>query len=193
MMGKGMVGALMALAGAASHAGVTLVENGGFDESLSGWTVMWDRPAAWDAQDASGDPLSGSAVLTNNMATGNNAFMGILQQCLPVTGGETLVFGAHAQTPAGQPYDNIAGVLVYTYSGDVCVGDALQAASAISGAPGPWQALQGSLDVDPAARRAAIILAVGKPAGVTGPTLAAFDNVFAVAFGDVLFADGFED
>ena len=35
MMGKGMVGALMALAGAASHAGVTLVENGGFDEGMT--------------------------------------------------------------------------------------------------------------------------------------------------------------
>jgi hypothetical protein len=90
---------LLTIAPAWQLAAQNLLQNPGFANSLTGWTVESYSSGAWDSFNHGGG-VSGSALLTSNLIPGNapNAAIG---QCVAVQAGHDYVFGGSIFVPSG--------------------------------------------------------------------------------------------
>jgi hypothetical protein len=136
-----IVGALLVLV--VSHpalAQTDLIQNGGFDDDLGGWQDV--GPAeAWDGGvDVDADPASGSLRIMHGSPAGTGFYV---EQCVPVTAGETYAFGASAFA-TGAVATGSADVDLLFWStpdcNDLVPGDDGQSSSAT----GVWSDLEGS-------------------------------------------------
>lgn len=174
--------------------GTNLIVNGGFDGGLSGWQVLYERPATWWPMDANGDSTSGSAFL-RNAYVGNGATSAILMQCIPVKGGETVYASGDVLLPEHMdPEGHRASILVWSHFGENCFADGQPVAYPTLYEQGPdWQFIEGSGVVPPGADFISVMLGVGKSHDVTEIGDAYFDNIFvSIENTNAIFADGFE-
>jgi len=161
-----------------SFAASNLLTNPGFDSSLAGWTVLYDRPASWSSLDAAGMAGSGSAVLVDT-GPGYNGITGMLAQCVTVLPSTLYSFGGQMIVPSGQPAYTRAAVFLHTYAAGDCTGSELQ----FDAVDTPfnnleWDAESSTFTTDPGAHSLQFYLGVGKAAGAGADASAHFDNVF---------------
>lgn len=78
-----------------------LVVNGSFDVDLDHWSVNEKEPMSheWVADDAAGDPASGSILIGNLHPAANNAV--VVEQCLPAIAGHQYQLGGRVRVPSG--------------------------------------------------------------------------------------------
>jgi hypothetical protein len=90
---------LVVAAPAAPLAADNLLQNPGFANGLTGWTVESYSSGTWDSFNHSGG-MSGSVLLASNLIPGNapNASIG---QCVPVQAGHSYAFGGSVFVPSG--------------------------------------------------------------------------------------------
>ncbi len=155
-----------------------LLENPGFDEDLASWDISFSRPDSveWTSLDASGSPLSGSALVTHGL-TGSGGSLRNLTQCIPAVGSKEYTFGGQARVPAEQPVDTLAFILASTFASADCSGEPLQSSQLFSGDIENWSMLSDVLVTDSLTRSLRLGLAVAKSAGVADPASAYFDNL----------------
>ena len=159
-----------------AQAQTELLSNPGFAMDLSGWSNLNNRPAQWDAADASSNPASGSALLTN-VGTSNGAIPLALSQCIRVSTATEYGFGATVRVAPGQPADTTAYVFVQTYQASDCSGNAIQSES-IGSVATDWLSTGRTLFTTNDTSSIRLSLGVGKPSGETGDAVAYFDDAY---------------
>ena len=161
----------------ATQAQDNLLANPGFDSDFSGWDEYFGRVGDWDSDDADGSGSSGSALLGNE-GTSDGVVPLVLNQCVPVQGGEQYDFGGAIRVPAGQPSGTAAYIFAYPYTNDSCAGDLGIFVSATGAANGNWSPASASITTGANVQSMLIALGVFKPEGETADAEAYFDNIY---------------
>lgn len=107
---------------AAPAASQNLLSNHAFDVNVSGWAIqagLGGASVTWNARDWLAAPGSGSALFSNN-ATFSNA-EDWLEQCVPITAGAVIDYGAHFYVPSGQASTGFVFSAVQYFSSPGCV------------------------------------------------------------------------
>lgn len=176
------------LSGSFAH-GQNLVSNAGFDTDVGGWSALSDSTLAWDSLDAAGDPLSGSALVTNVSADPNDG-TGAAQCINGLAGEQDYGISAEVNIPSGQLDTGHGYLLVQWYSGAGCSGFVgLSDSSPIFSTTADVWVTSSNLVQSPAGTQSGRLrLSVWKnEAG--GSLDAHFDNA---RFEPAIFVDGFE-
>jgi hypothetical protein len=192
-MGKRIAAGLVALAiaGGASAGGPDPLANPGFAADLAGWSVLFGRPAVWSPLDAQAAADSGSARVTNVLAPSNGATPLTWRQCMPVFGGTGWLFAVEVFVPAGEPAFTSAEMVVYGHDDAVCGSGVVAIANVAAwDSVDTWVPLAGQLSLPPGVQSISINLGVSKPAGVSAPASAHFDQVVLEI--DLVFVDSFD-
>lgn len=120
-----------------------LLENPGFDDDLSGWTLGGTVLPVWDPFDAGGSPSSGSAFITN-AAPGTDTDVEVLSQCF-VIGPDRFDWDVWVFIPSGQ---DRTGSVVLRYSFHPNTLDCTQGSNSLGGVAlttlGQWTSLGGN-------------------------------------------------
>lgn len=126
-LGKQGLGIALALALAGSAWGQNLIENGGFDEDLTGWTLFaaGDSSATWNELDAEGSPTSGSFRAEMVYAGPGNPNGVAASQCVPVESDQLYSFGAQLLRPA-QATSESSFLRVQWFGDENCTGADVQ-------------------------------------------------------------------
>jgi hypothetical protein len=167
-----------------------------FDSDLSGWTILFERPAIWDPLDVDGSASSGSALLTHVGTSGGGA-LSILGQCVPLSEGVSYDFGAWVIVPAGNPASTTPFVIVNTFDNDSCSGSTpVNSYWSDSGPPWDdfsyWRTTTGQFTATAADQTAFVHLSIFKQSGEAADASAHFDNVWIDPPPDEIFNDRFE-
>ncbi len=100
----------------------SLVANGGFDTGLGSWTdLAADIPMSWSRTDATGNPASGSLLVTNTSTVVNGAGGGP-SQCIALTPGSLANLSARMRVPSGQTGTATVAPALFFYTGSDCTG-----------------------------------------------------------------------
>ncbi len=168
-----------------------LVFNPDFDTDVSGWTAEAEVSIAWSANDASLDPSSGSAEVTNSVAGANNG-RGV-NQCvdIAVVEGAAYDFGGKALIPDAQARTGSAQVGLRWLAGPGCAGSTVgNQPRRETGTLGTWVELSSTEQIAPAGAASVLFLAFPSKVEAGGSLVAHFDDLY---FRNTpLFADGFE-
>lgn len=182
--------ALMASLVSSLVLGQNLVTNSDFDADVTGWTTGSTATIVWHPLDADGNPLSGSAVVTNLSTTPGDSSGA--RQCIEgIVGGEFYRAGAEILVPSGQSETGRANVLIQWY---VVPGCSSQLGSSSTPwiddlTPDVWLNTANTFAAPPGVQAARLRLSVEKDQD-SGILDAHFDGVeFAK---EQLFSDGFE-
>ena len=171
--------------------GENLVVNPEFDTDVSGWTPEPEVSIAWSAIDASLDPGSGSAEVTNSVAGPRNGRG--MNQCLNlvVVEGAVYDFGGKALIPDGQARTGSAQVGLRWLAGPGCTGSTVGSQPRRETATlGAWVDLSATEQIAPAGAVSVLFLAFPSKVEAGGSLVAHFDDLYFRPA--VLFADGFE-
>jgi hypothetical protein len=171
--------------------GQNLLINPDFHWDVQWWEAEQDVSLAWSPVDASGNPSSGSAEVTNGHP-GPSQGTGI-SQCVsypPVIPGETYDFTGSAFIPDGQSRTGDAMIGLRWYDGPDCAGNV------VGGQPrrstsvvGSWVRLEALDEIAPAGAFSALFLAFPSKAEAGGTLVAHFDEL---NFNHSIFHNGFE-
>ena len=156
-----------------------LLQNGGFDEDLSGWQFFSDGLRVltlWQEEDAGGNPDSGSVSVTNFDEGEATTQVGLLQ-CVPVTSGQTYDLRAALRLPPGQAAVGLAEATVFWFTSASCSGFLSDEFGFAQGNPGSWVDHRRLLTAPAGAQGARINLRVFKETG-GGGLGAHFDSLF---------------
>lgn len=164
---------------AVSASGENLAQGGSFDSEsdLDFWPGHGPL-AQWDAEDAFGDPKSGSVEVANIFDPGVGSF---IFQCVSVIGGNRHAFGAYGKIPIGPENAVFLQMRVRWFAGDDCTAGVLSfspAAPEVSSV-GTWQLMEGDTFAPFEAKSATVDIITYKteadpPFSVAG----LFDDVF---------------
>ncbi len=166
-----------------------LLPNPTFDSDVAGWLASAGSTVGWDPLDANGNPLSGSALVTNIDADPNDS-EGAFRCIEGLTGETAYQFGADILIPGGQIETGNAYILVQWYGGAGCSGflNLTESPIVLTTTPDEWFAVSKVATSPTGTQSGRLRLSVWKiEAG--GSLAAQFDNVWMEA---VLFVDGFE-
>jgi hypothetical protein len=159
----------------------TLVNNSRFDSTASDWVAEPLITATWDPSNGSGQPGSGSLLLTNTapVAQSPGSFMGGADQCIPTQLDASYDVAARIMVGPGQA-DAAGGINVWMYDGDACKGNLVTAATPIlGGVVGQWTVLRGTMSVPGGVRSLSIRLVAVKPFVETEQKVFVDDVLFA--------------
>lgn len=175
---------LIALAVAvAAAANPNIVSNGKFDSDTAGWSTDGGT-IAWDADDANGDPASGSLRLMNDLPYpyDNTAYA---VQCVDIAApGTNFELRGQIRVPAGQDRLLAAFLWAIAYPEPACGGVSLaQSWITVDTNIPAWTTFSDTGEMQPGSRSVKVILAVTKRAPgpgetATDPVIAYFDSVF---------------
>lgn len=171
--------------------GENLVFNPDFDTDVSGWTAEPEVSIAWSAVDASLDPSSGSAEVTNSVA-GPNDGRG-MSQCLDivVVEGAEYDFGGKALIPDAQARTGSAQVGLRWYGDSNCMGSTVGPQPRRStDTIGAWIELSALAEIAPAGAVSVEYVAFPSKVEAGGSLVAHFDDLYFPITPP--FADGFE-
>ena len=158
------IACLLACTPAASRAEVVavtnLVENGGFDDDVAGWSDPGTKgDIVPGATDGSGDTESGSLRFE---ALATNASVQSKSECVPVHPGQLIVFGASSLGEALVPHT--ARAVLQFWSNATCTGALMTGTAILSDLDGreayTWMPVQGRGAVPPGAQGARLALTV---------------------------------
>lgn len=160
-----------------------LVTNGSFDVGVDGWPSFADVPLEWFAEDALGDPASGSARITNGDAYDEGWDVQRFQ-CIDVEGtGQQITLEAHVRVPAGQPRFDYTDIATSAWSEPGCEGSYLgEALGAFVDEPTDWTLLTDSGTLPQGAKSLVVGMRLRKTAPGAGedpdePVYAFFDGI----------------
>jgi hypothetical protein len=159
----------------------TLVQNSRFDSTASGWIAETFITATWSPMDGSGQPGSGSLLLSNAgpVAQSAGTFMGGADQCIPTELDASYDVAARVMVGPGQA-DAAGGIDVWMYDDDACKGNLVTAKTPLlGGVSGQWTILRGALSVPGGVHSLSIRLVVAKPFVETVQTVFVDDVLFA--------------
>lgn len=180
----------LGLTGPNQAQGGNLILNPDFDHDLSGWTILFERPASWDPLDVADDPGSGSARI-GHPSPGNNGTLLVLRQCILVAPNQPHAFGGWARLVPGHPEGVFARIVVQAYANGDCLGAPIgTAGNEWNADTAGWQPLIGSTTTGSEAQSLSFSLGISKAVGVTEEVFAQFDGLYL--FGDPIFAADFE-
>lgn len=166
-----------------------LLPNSTFDSDVAGWLAGSESTVGWDPLDANGDPLSGSALVTNLDVDPNDSTGAY--RCIDGLADDTFYrFGADILIPGGQIETGHAYLLVQWYGGAGCSGflNLTESPIVLTSTPDEWFAVSKVAASPSGTQSGRLRLSVWK--NEAGASLDAhFDNVLMEA---VLFIDGFE-
>jgi hypothetical protein len=165
------------------------VENAGFATDLSSWNNFYGHPAQWDPADASGNPASGSARISNPFP-GNGGALLVLGQCEVAIPNQSYRFGARAQLLAGSSPGVAAEVVASFHLSSDCSDSQLISHFGTGSLATTWERITGFAPANAQAGSIRIWIALSKEAGVDSVESARFDNVFLTPM--PVFRDGFE-
>lgn len=187
-MSRMMTALVFTLCAAASAGAENLVQNPGFDGNTTGWVVYSDPNvlAEYSAEDASGDPSSGSASVTNYHPSGGTAVDGF-SQCVPVVENVEYRFAAQVKIAAGQGSTGDGGITVYWYDSPAC-DTYISGLSVASDVTGNWTPVS-DFQIAPAGAESAKVFVKVFKLDAGGSLNALVDDVVVEP---VLFQDGFE-
>ncbi len=107
----------LALGGAGAASAQTLPQNRGFAADLSGWTAFGPGVSAtWNAEDADGNPGSGSALIGSAMPSVEVG----LRQCVPASAGQLYSFFYRERLAAGLAANGYPAYSFAFYAGGAC-------------------------------------------------------------------------
>lgn len=197
MHGHIRISLALAWAAASAHAQPNLLDNPGFDQDLSGWDIVQERPAVWDPEDAVALPDSGSARLTHDEPLGGG-YLSILRQCVPIDGADQFRISGLMFNPPDQPISGSAAIQAIPTRFADCTG----AVGFIYGpddvsSSGNWQYREATFSTEHPTidfQAIEIRLMVLKAQAVETPRVALFDEIELVSLTpqDAIFASGFE-
>lgn len=170
--------------------GQNLVSNPDFEADVTGWTTDPAATVLWSPLDADGNPLSGSAVVTNLSTTAGDS-TGARQCIEDIVGGEFYRVAAEILVPGGQAETGGANLLVQWYADSGCFSQlgGVLTPWVTDATPDVWLTSVDTFAAPMGVQSARLRLSVAKDQ-VSGTLDAHFDNVeFAK---EHLFGDGFE-
>ena len=173
------LGAALALGLAGSAWGQNLIENGGFDEDLAGWTLSaaGNSSAMWDDLDASGSGSSGSLRAEMVYAGAGTPMAVTASQCVPVESDQLYTFGAQALRPA-QAVVEISFLRVQWFEMEECAGAELQVSDrSIIQLEDTWVSVV-SPQISSSAARSARLRLETLSQDESGPYVTFYDDVF---------------
>ena len=184
--------ASLVIAGAFSTSGVAAqaLVNGDFASDLDGWVDVWGRPAAWNPEDALGDPASGSAQLSWE-DPGNNATRLTRAQCVQIHPGQEYRVSALGRVLPDQPPFVFVRLAAHVHDNLTCIGEHtgdfsdpqfIQSTT--------WGEMSFAVPTQATDRAIRVWLAISKPLGVVEPVHVLIDDVMLTT--DTIFAHGFE-
>jgi hypothetical protein len=168
---------------------VNAVENAGFATDLSSWNNFFGHPAAWDPTDASGNPASGSARISNPFP-GNGGALFVLGQCEVAIPNQSYRFGARAQLLAGSAPGVAAEIVASFHLSSDCSDTPLVSHFGSGSYATTWERITGFAPANAQAGSIRVWIALSKEAGVDSVESARFDDVFLTL--TPVFRDGFE-
>jgi len=154
-----------------------LLTNPGFATDLSDWSNENNRPAIWNSRDASNDPASGSAQLTN-VGVSNGGVPLTLSQCHRVNAATEYGYGGNVLVPANQPVDTSAQIFILSFASTDCSDTSVQVDAIASVAVETWLAIGGTLFTANGVSSIRISLGVLKPGGESADAQALFDDIY---------------
>lgn len=166
-----------------------LLNNPGFASDLSGWANPFDRPAAWDLDDAMLSSDSGSALL-GHADISNGAYSTVLSQCIPVNVPGDYMFGAWMRNLPDQPLLGSGIIFLRQYFDAACTIFATSQNTGIATGT-QWELRESFALILADTQSVRIDLSVGKPSGETALHQVLFDAAFFEPY-DPIFADGFD-
>ena len=174
-----MAVAVLVLAGPAW--GQNLIENGGFDEDLAGWTLFaaGDSSATWNELDAEGSPTSGSFRAEMVYAGLGNPNAVAASQCVPVESDQLYTFGAQILRPA-QATSEISFLRVQWFESADCSDAELQTTDQSNFLPDDTWISVVRADVFSSAARSARLILATLSQDESGPYVTFYDDVFFV-------------
>ena len=168
---------------------VNAVENAGFATDLSSWNNFFGHPAEWDPADASGNPASGSARISNPFP-GNGGALLVLGQCEVAIPNQAYRFGARAQLLAGSSPGVAAEIVASFHLSSDCSDAQLISHFGTGSYATTWEPITGFAPANAQAGSIRVWIALSKEAGVDSVESARFDDVFLTP--TPVFRDGFE-
>ncbi len=169
--------------------GQNLVFNADFDSDVAGWNPFPLASIVWDPLDSTGNPASGSALVSNNSTTAGDG-TGAWQCIDGLVGGLTYRIAADIMVPSGQSNTGSAYLLVQWYSQPGCYGSLglLSGPEVTTSMPDVWYSTVDSGEAPPGTQSARLRLNILK-----GEDWGSLDASFDAAwFEEILFYDGFE-
>ncbi len=176
--------------GTAAQAG-NLILNSGFDVDYVSWAPETHSSITWSSLDSEGNPMSGSALVTNLHPDPNNG-QGMVQ-CLPavVIPGAAYGFGGKVYIPSGQVNTGDAQVGLRWYDDLNCTGAVVGSQPRLGTiTTDVWVALSASGEVAPAGAMSVYFLAFSNKNEGGGSFEAYFDGLSLEM--NLPYADGFE-
>lgn len=166
---------LCALSGLEPVRAENLIPNSGFQHSTTGWSksALSPHKVSWAPKDERDSPFSGSLTVSDLVANLNaNTFT----DCLAVTPGDTLTFGASITAEGGG--SGVGRIAIWFFSDPTCGGSSERVTPLLrtSFPVSNWGASQGTAEVPAGAIRAFVVLTVN--GGDNPPDIVYFDNVF---------------
>ena len=169
--------------------GQNLVSNPGFDIDVADWTSSAEASLAWDPLDVEGNPVSGSALVTNLSISAGDATGA--SQCIDGLTAEAFYeFAAEILVPSGQSETGHAFLFVQWNDEPGCSGylGSVFSPQVPSSTPDVWYGVSNIAQAPLGTESARLRLSVWKYEDV-GSLEAHFDNV---EFEAMVFVDGFE-
>lgn len=170
--------AALALMPSLASGATNLIANPRFDADVGGWNFDGVAPVSvtWNALDETGKPASGSLRMSGLLVGATNK---VWSNCIPVSPGSAVVFGASAYAPESSPYQAYAKLRFFDAPG--CGGslvDDLYPAPATyySLQNTTWGGVQGNGVVPAGAQSAWLFLS--SSSGVAPPAAVHFDNAY---------------
>lgn len=175
---------------AVSEVGAQELVNGDFASDLAGWVDVWGRPAAWNPEDALGDPASGSAQLSWE-DPGNNATRLTRAQCVQIHPGRHYQLSALGRVLPDQPPFVFVRLVAHVHDNPTCSGEYTAEFSDPRFIQSTtWDAMGFVVRTQTTDRAIRVWLAISKPSGAIDPVHVLIDDVMLTT--ETLFADGFD-
>lgn len=158
----------------------SLITNGNFDTGLEAWTRSGSSfiTMAWSPTDSTGDPGSGSMIVTN---TSTNGGVSGPVQCVFFTPGRLLNISLRTRIPSGQSGTGTVNPLLFTYASSDCTGAAVGVLE-MRASPklDTWETLTGMLTV-PEGNHSFVFKCLLEKTSVDGTVSAYFDDISVVS------------
>jgi hypothetical protein len=147
----------------------TSVENSDFKNDVAEWLPGMETTVDWDAQNAAGDPPSGSARVASHGVIDASAVgvaLRAVQQCIPIAGSKLVIVYANAFVPSDQDPQGRAEIDVAFFDREDCGGTfstTFSTPQPLDGGFGFWLTLKAGSVSAASTKSAQIKLAVLKP------------------------------
>lgn len=170
--------------------GQNLVSNADFDADVAGWPPFSGASISWTSPDSVGNPLSGSAMVTNLSTTAGDGTGA--RQCIEgLSGGQKYRVATDILIPSGQSESGDAYILIQWYDQPGCSAGFIglfESPKIPTSTPDIWYTSTSIGEAPPGAQAGRLRISVAKQEDF-GMVDAHFDHVIMEP---VVFEDGFE-